>query len=116
MSLKTRFGNLANILDTGARTNPVLVLDSPVLTCAEWDRLKGWFGSAAATIDCTFDAEGGPETLRAAISRIRREAEQAVREGCSEIFLTDEGVNKDRVAIAGVLAAAAVHTHLVRQG
>src|SRR3546814_888440 len=40
----------------------------------------------------------------------------AVRQGKSEIFLTDEKVGPDRVAIAGVLAAAAVHTHLVREG
>ncbi|WP_267378427.1 MULTISPECIES: glutamate synthase large subunit [unclassified Sphingomonas] len=116
MSLKTRFGNLANILDTEDRRTRVLVLDSPVLTCADWDRLKAHFAGSAATIDCTFDAGGGPERLRAAIQRIRNEAEQAVRQGKSELFLTDEQVCEDRVAIAGVLAAAAVHTHLVRRG
>ena len=116
MSLKTRFGNLANILDTEDRRTRVLVLDSPVLTCAAWDQLKTHFGSGVAAIDCTFDAGGGPERLRAAIQRIRNEAEQAVRQGKSELFLTDEGVSEDRVAIAGVLAAAAVHTHLVRKG
>ena len=116
MSLKTRFGNLANILDTEDRRTRVLVLDSPVLTCAAWERLKTHFGSAVAAIDCTFDARGGAERLRAAIQRIRNEAEQAVRQGKSELFLTDEGVSEDRVAIAGVLAAAAVHTHLVRKG
>jgi glutamate synthase (NADPH/NADH) large chain len=116
MSLKTRFGNLANILDPAGQQSRVLVLASPVLTCADWDRLKGYFGSAAAEIDCTFAPGGGPETLRAAIQRIRDEAEQAVRQGKSELFLTDEHVGPDRVAIAGVLAAAAVHTHLVRKG
>jgi glutamate synthase (NADPH/NADH) large chain len=116
MSLKTRFGNLANILDTEDRRAKVLVLDSPVLTGAHWARLKAHFGSAVAEIDCTFDAGGGPERLRAAIQRIRNEAEQAVRQGKSELFLTDEATSEDRVGIAGVLAAAAVHTHLVRKG
>ncbi|WP_156340529.1 glutamate synthase large subunit [Sphingomonas sp. Leaf17] len=116
MSLKTRFGNLANILDTEDRQTRVLVLDSPVLTCADWTRLKTHFGSSVAEIDCTFEADGGPERLRAAIQRIRNEAEQAVRQGKSELFLTDEAVSEGRVAIAGVLAAAAVHTHLVRRG
>ena len=116
MSLKTRFGNLANILDTQDRRERVLVLDSPVLTGAHWERLKARFGPAAAAIDCTFPIGGGPETLRAAIKRIRDEAEAAVLRGQSELFLTDEGVSEDRVAIAGVLAAAAVHTHLVRRG
>ncbi|WP_019517480.1 glutamate synthase large subunit [Sphingomonas sp. Mn802worker] len=116
MSLKTRFGNLANILDTQDRRERVLVLDSPVLTGAHWHRLKAYFGASAAEIDCTFETGGGAERLRAAIQRIRNQAEQAVREGRSELFLTDEHIGADRVAIPGVLAAAAVHTHLVRRG
>ena len=116
MSLATRFGNLANILDLKDSRERVLVLDSPVLTGADWHRLQAHFGRAAAEIDCTFEADGGPERLRAAIQRIRNQAEQAVREGRSELFLTDEHLSEDRVAIPGVLAAAAVHTHLVRRG
>ncbi|MCA1198754.1 glutamate synthase large subunit [Sphingomonas sp. R647] len=116
MSLKTRFGNLANILDTAQTANKVLVLESPVLTNGDWARLKSYFGAQAAEIDYSFPAGGGPETLRAAIADIRLQAEQAVRAGKTEIFLTDEAVGPDRIAIAGVLAAAAVHTHLVRKG
>ncbi len=116
MSLKTRFGNLANILDAEERRTAVLVLDSPVLTGADWTRLQAHFSDGAHVIDCTFDDGGGPEKLRAAIARIRDEAEAAVRQGKSELFLTDENVSAGRVAIAGVLAAAAVHTHLVRRG
>lgn len=116
MSLKTRFSNLHNILEQDAQNSSVLVLESPVLTSGEWARLKAQFGAQVAEIDCTFPAEGGQEQLRAAIARIREEAEQAVREGRTEIFLTDEHVSADRIAIAGVLAAAAVHTHLVRKG
>ncbi|QBM76724.1 glutamate synthase large subunit [Sphingomonas sp. AAP5] len=116
MSLKTRFGNLANILDTEDRRDGVLVLESPVLDGADWAKLKAHFGSQAAEIDCTFEAGGGPETLRAAIARIRAEAVTAVRQGHSELFLTDRNIGPDRIGIAGVLAAAAVHTHLVRMG
>ncbi|PZU07124.1 glutamate synthase large subunit [Sphingomonas sp.] len=116
MSLKTRFGNLANILDTEAQQSGVLVLDSPVLTSTDWATLKAHFASSHAEIDCTYAANGGPDSLRHAIARVRAEAEQAVREGKSELFLTDEGVSAERVSIAMVLAAAAVHTHLVRKG
>ena len=116
MSLKTRFSNLANILEPEREPAPVLVLDSPVLTSASWLRLQAHFGAKVAVIDCTFATGGGPEALRGAIDRIRAEAEEAVREGRSELFLTDEAIGPDRVGIAGVLAAAAVHTHLVRKG
>jgi glutamate synthase (NADPH/NADH) large chain len=116
MSLTTRFGNLANILDTEAQQSGVLVLDSPVLHSRDWHTLRNHFGAQAAEIDCTFDADGGPDALRSAIARVRGEAETAVREGKTELFLTDEHVGPQRVAIAMVLAAAAVHTHLVRRG
>ncbi|AQR74550.1 glutamate synthase large subunit [Sphingomonas sp. LM7] len=116
MTLRTRFGNLANILDAEGTPGRVLVLESPVLTNADWHRLRAHFGAQSAEIDCTFEAKGGPDALRAAIARIRYEAEQAVRAGCTELFLTDEHLGADKVAIAGVLAAAAVHTHLVRRG
>jgi len=121
MSLKTRFGNLANILDQDSGRDQVLVLDTPVLTNADWLRLKTHFSVASATIDCTFDLvhgdmATGADAIRAAIARVRAEAEQAIREGRSELFLTDEDVSETRVAIPMVLAAAAVHTHLVRKG
>ncbi|OSZ69614.1 glutamate synthase large subunit [Sphingomonas sp. IBVSS2] len=116
MTLKTRFGNLANILDVEGGGSKVLVLDSPVLTNGDWERLRAHFGDQCAEIDCTFPTGDDPDDLREAIRRIRYEAEQAVRAGCTELFLTDEHVSESRAAIAGVLAAAAVHTHLVRRG
>jgi glutamate synthase (NADPH) large chain len=116
MSLKTRFSNLANILEEKSQNADVLVLESPVLTSADWARLKGAFGKLAAEIDCTYDIASGQEGLRAAIVRIREEAVEAVRSGKSELFLTDENVGTQRVSIAMILAAAAVHTHLVRNG
>ncbi len=115
MSLKTRFGNLANILDADGGRDQVLVLDTPILTSAEWLRLQDHFGPSSATIDCTFTGDG-PEALRAAIARARHEAEQAIREGRSELFLTDEHVDAKKIGIPMILAAAAVHTHLVRKG
>ncbi|KAB2855667.1 MAG: glutamate synthase large subunit, partial [Sphingopyxis terrae] len=116
MSLKTRFSNLANILDEKGQSPHVLVIDSPVLVGDDWDRLRAYFGDAVAEIDCTFLTGGDASTLRDAIARIRREAEDAVRAGRSELFLSDQTIGEDRVGVAMVLAAAAVHTHLVRKG
>ena len=116
MSLKTRFANLANILDEKGQSDHVLVIDSPVLVGDDWDRLRAYFGDAVADIDCTFPVGGDASTLRDAIARVRREAEDAVRAGRSELFLSDQNIGEDRVGMAMVLAAAAVHTHLVRKG
>ncbi len=116
MSLKTRFANLGNILDAEGQSANVLVIDSPVLVGDDWDRLRAYFGDAVADIDCTFAAGDDDRALRAAIAAIRDAAERAVRAGCSELFLSDQAIGPDRMAISMVLAAAAVHTHLVRKG
>ena len=116
MSLKTRFSNLGNILDTETRQEGVMVFDSPVVTNLGWRLMLETFAASAATIDCTFDISGGPAGLRAAIERVRAEAETAVRSGKSQLFLTDEAQSATRAGITMILAAAGVHTHLVRKG
>ena len=116
MSLKTRFSNFGNILDHDARQEGVMVLDSPVLTNKGWALLQSHYAKAAATIDCTFEVAGGAEALRAAIARVRAEAEHAVRSGKSQLFLTDENQSATRAGITMILAAAGVHTHLVAKG
>ena len=116
MSLKTRFSNLGNILDDGATQEGVMVFDSPIMTNNGWNVLKRHFRRQVAEIDCTFDVAGGPEALRAAIARVRSEAETAVRSGKSQLFLTDEHQSATRAGITMILATAGVHTHLVRKG
>ncbi|WP_448585353.1 glutamate synthase large subunit [Thermaurantiacus sp.] len=116
MSLKTRFGNHGNILDSTGSQSGVMVLESPLLLSAEWQLLQRHFGPQAAAIDCTFAVGEGVAGLKAAIARIRREAEAAVRSGKSQLFLTDEHQGPARAGLAMILAAAAVHTHLVRRG
>jgi len=115
MSLKTRLGNLGNILDEDESQCELLQLESPVLSNAEFNALRAYVGSTAAEIDCTFDPEGGDHALADALARIRREAEDAVRGGCMHVILSDEKSGPARAPIPMILAAAGVHTHLVRQ-
>ncbi len=122
MSLKTRFSNLANILEEDSQNENVLVLDTPVLSNDDWYRLRASFGKKAADIDCTYktddiaQAKKNGSALRTAIARLRVEAEEAVRSGKTEIFLTDETISADNIGVSMILAVAGVHTHLVRQG
>jgi glutamate synthase (NADPH/NADH) large chain len=116
MTLKTRLGNLGNILDEDPTQCQHLLLESPMLSSAEFEAMRAYMGDMAVDIDCTFDAaEDGEEALRQAIARIRREAEEAVRGGCAHVILSDEAMNEDRAAIPMILAVGAVHSHLVRQ-
>ncbi|MRG72356.1 glutamate synthase large subunit [Alphaproteobacteria bacterium HT1-32] len=115
MTLRTRLGNLGNILDEDKSQCDLLQLESPVLTNAEFDAMAAYMGETAAEIDCTFDTSGGDGALRDALNRIRREAEDAVRGGCVHVILSDMTVSKTRTAIPMILATGAVHTHLQRQ-
>ena len=115
MTLATRLGNLGNILDEDESQCLIIQLESPVLTNAEFDAMRAHLGRGAADIDCTFDPQGGDHALRAALFRIQREAEDAVRGGCEHIVLSDYDAGAERVPIPMILATGAVHAHLTEQ-
>ena len=114
MSLKTRFGNLKNVLDESSAQTEILVLESPFIANAEFDVMVAQFGEAVAHVDCTF--EPGPDALRLGLERIRGEAEDAVRSGAAHLVLTDQHQGEGRVAMPMILATSAVHSGLTRKG
>ena len=114
MSLKTRFGNLKNVLDESSAQTEIITLDSPFLGNSQFDEMVAHLGSDVATIDCTFAPGDG--ALRANLARIRAEAEDAVRSGAGHLVLTDQMSNAEKVAMPMILATSAVHSHLTRQG
>ncbi|MEM5521079.1 glutamate synthase large subunit [Sulfitobacter sp. AS59] len=114
MSLKTRFGNLKNVLDESSAQTEILVLDSPFLANAQFDQLMGEFNADSVTIDCSF--EPGGSNLNEGLRRIRDEAEDAVRSGAGHIVLTDQFSGEGRVAMPMILATSAVHSQLTRKG
>ncbi len=116
MSLKTRFGNLKNVLDQDSSQTEILTLESPVVLNGEYYALKKAVKDEVAVIDCLFDVNGGPTAMRDAIARVRVLAEEAVRSGTGHIVLTDENSDADNAVIPMILAASAVHTWLVREG
>ncbi|OWJ76976.1 MULTISPECIES: glutamate synthase large subunit [Haematobacter] len=116
MSLKTRFGNLKNVLDQDSSQTEIIVLESPFIANGEFAELLRQFGQNVGVIDCTFPRDGGTEALKLALDRIRSEAEDAVRSGASHIVLTDEHQGVDRIGMPMILATSAVHSWLTRKG
>ncbi len=114
MSLKTRFGNLKNVLDEDSSQTEIITLGSPFVGNAQWEKLVETFNSPLAEIDCSF--EPGRGALNAALARIRAEAEEAVRSGAGHLVLSDMNSGEGRVAMPMILATSAVHSHLTRQG
>ncbi|SHJ00210.1 glutamate synthase large subunit [Wenxinia saemankumensis] len=116
MSLKTRFGNLKNVLDESSAQTEILVLESPFVANAEFEVMTAQFGDQVAWIDCTFPAGGAPDALKQGLERIRAEAEDAVRSGAGHIVLTDQDQGVDKVPMPMILATSAVHSWLTRKG
>ncbi|MCV2890702.1 glutamate synthase large subunit [Ruegeria aquimaris] len=114
MSLKTRFGNLKNVLDEDSSQTEIIVAESPFVGNAQWETLKKNFNAPLVEIDCSF--EQGSAGLGAALARIRAEAEEAVRSGAGHLLLTDHLSGPGKVAMPMILATSAVHSHLTRKG
>ncbi len=116
MSLKTRFGNLKNVLDEDSSQTEILVLESPFIANSEFREMVRQFGESVAFVDCTFAAGAGHDALHQGLARIRAEAEDAVRSGAGHIVLTDEHQGPGKVAMPMILATSAVHSWLTRKG
>ncbi|HKF72122.1 MAG TPA: glutamate synthase central domain-containing protein, partial [Stellaceae bacterium] len=110
MTLKTRLGNLGNILDEDDSQCNLLQLDSPVLSNAEFAAMRDYMGDTAVEIEATFEVSEGMGALRDAIRRIQRETEDAVRGGCTHVILSDKSIDATRAPIPMILATGAVHS------
>ena len=112
MSLKTRFGNLGNILDFNNLTQEnIYVLDSPILSNSQLDKFTNFFDKNFIIIDCTFSKE---EHLESAIEKIKKDSEIAVRQGATQLILSDKNISKDRITIPMLLSVGAINTHLIK--
>ena len=112
MSLKTRFGNLGNILDfTNLTQENIYVLDSPILSNSQLEKFINFFGKNSITIDCTFNQNEG---LESAIKKIQKESEIAVRQGVTQLILSDKNISENKLPIPMLLSVGAINTHLIK--
>jgi len=116
MSLNTRIGNLQNILGEDLFNKKSYLLESPVLSNAQFKKLFEVLNEEYFLIDCTYDVEDENSNLKKQLQRIQLEAEGAAREGSKHIILTDEKVSDKKIGIPIILAVGAVQNHLVSKG
>jgi glutamate synthase (NADPH/NADH) large chain len=115
MSLKTRFGNLKNVLDEDSSQTEILVLDSPFVANAQFDEMVSHFGDSVSH-RLHLPRGRWPPTRCAGAGAYPVEAEDAVRSGAGHIILTDQGQDEANVPMPMILATSAVHSWLTRQG
>jgi glutamate synthase (NADPH/NADH) large chain len=121
MSLVSMIGPRPNLLGREAGAHKRLEVHQPVLTNADVEKIRsiselvdGAFRTA--TIDCTWAASEGPEGLSNALVRICHNATDAVLADNNILILSDRATSPERVPVPALLATAAVHHHLIRQG
>jgi glutamate synthase (NADPH/NADH) large chain/glutamate synthase (ferredoxin) len=118
MSLATSLGSERNLFEETPEHAHKLVLNQPILLNRELETLRHVSHDvfAARTINTTWALETGAAGMAEALARICREASEAIEERVNIIVLSDRLVGPRRVPVPSLLAVAAVHHHLVREG
>ena len=131
-SLFTQLGSEQDLFKETAAHCRKLVLEQPVLRDVELAALRGTGdggqvtgeariasvapGIAAVTLPILFDVARGGEGLEKALGELCARAEATVREGATVLVLSDRDAGETMAPIPAVLATAAVHHHLIRNG
>ncbi|ORX71905.1 glutamate synthase [Linderina pennispora] len=100
MSLRCHVGPEGNLLEVSEQQTHRLSLDSPVLTSSMTSKYPSWVAQGISGYECALD-------------RVCSEALQAITDGAKVLILSDRLVGPSRVALSALLAAGAVHHHLV---
>ena len=121
MSLVSMIGPRPNLLSRDAGTHKRLEVSQPVLTNADLEKIRaiselldGAFRTQ--TLDTTWSASEGEMGMRAALERLCSAATEAVLADNNILILSDRATSAHRIPIPALLATAAVHHHLIRQG
>src|SRR5476651_983693 len=122
MSLVSIIGPRPNLFDLqGLSTRKRLEVRQPILTNADLEKIRSISQMSgdhfkSRTFDITFPAEHGTDGMGWALDALCEYAEEEVRGGCNIIILSDRKAGADRIQIPVLLACAAVHHHLIRNG
>lgn len=121
MSLLSMIGPRPNLLGQDAGSHKRLEVAQPILTNEHVAKIRSAEKSLdkafrTGTLDMTWDAATGAEGLDRALRDLCVSATEAVLADKNILILSDRAQGPDRIPMPALLATAAVHHHLVRQG
>ncbi|KAL8215362.1 hypothetical protein R6Q57_004811 [Mikania cordata] len=119
MSLEVNLGKRGNILEVGPENASQVTLSSPVLNENELESLFKDPILKSQTIPTFFDIRKGLDgSLEKTLNKICEAADEAVRNGCQLLVLSDRAdeLEATRPAVPILLAVGAVHQHLIQNG
>ncbi|OGK98286.1 MAG: glutamate synthase subunit alpha [Candidatus Rokubacteria bacterium RIFCSPLOWO2_02_FULL_73_56] len=117
-AMESTVGPEGNLLRPEPGSCRQIVLKDPVLSNDDLAKLAhvSELGFKATTLPMLFPAAGGAPALEGALGELQRHASRAIADGANVLILSDRGVDRELAPIPSLLATAAVHHHLVRQG
>ena len=117
-SLYTYLGREGNLLDETPKHAHLIKLKQPILSNADLEKLRqvAVGDLRAVTLPMLFKVQEGEAGLAKAVDELCAAAAKAVRDGASIVVLSDRGVDAQTAPIPSLLATAAVHHHLIREG
>lgn len=117
MSLYSKIGSNLNVLGETPEHCKEIQLLHPVLSEENFYKLKHISHSdfKSTVINSTFNADGNAGRLEEGIDKICLKAEAAAKEGIQIVIISDRAVDAENAPIPSLLAAGAVHQHLVRK-
>ncbi|MGE5610317.1 MAG: glutamate synthase large subunit [Bacillota bacterium] len=117
-SLYTYLGREGNLLEESPKACHLVKLKTPIISNAELEKLREVKTGdlRAVTIPMLFKVSEGERGLEHAIEQLCGRASQAIQDGATILILSDRGVDRDHAPIPSLLATAAVHHHLIREG
>ena len=118
MSLRGYVGTSYNLLEETPEHCNKLEIEQPVLTNEQLVKIQYVDQNHfhAKTIDITFRSTGKNGELQKGLDRLCRHAKDAVNDGYSLLILSHRGIDSGHAAIPSLLATAAVHHYLIREG
>src|SRR5260370_15033332 len=111
-------GPEGNLLDPRPESCGQIKIDYPIIDNNQLAKLRHIYepGFRSIRLPMLFDQQLGGRGLERATEALKQSASDAVAAGYTILILSDRDADRDRAPIPSLLATAAVHHHLVRQG
>ena len=118
MSLRVLIGAEGNLLDETPKHAHQLELKQPILTNAELARIKAAKPSQLKVeiLSTLYPVDKGVDGFKQNLKQLLLDAASAVRNGATALVLSDRSADEFHAPLPALLAASAVHHHLIRAG
>ncbi|RMF13067.1 MAG: glutamate synthase large subunit [Candidatus Dadabacteria bacterium] len=118
MSLKVLVGAEGNLLDETPEHAHQLELEQPILTDEALARIRNAPDDKlrSVTLPLLYPVDRGVDGFKSKLRQLLEDVADAVRNGATAVILSDRGVDQFHAALPALLAASAVHHHLIRAG